>query len=193
MGEDQEAERRSGSRRFPRRTRFSNVARPAATLRRGCHSEQAEHDLEVPAAGPEGRRDVLSTSEAKHPDHQVAHGGQYLSRRAFAVLAPILVEGDVSDPVDPVLDTPVPTPKSQEFLRAGPVRPQAADEVPDVVLLGAVRKRGETLDLEDLSSVREVRVAGEVATRPDPPRLDPPVCLLRRFCLRGEKPPTGGP
>ena len=53
------------------------------------------------------------------PGGQVAQGGHDLGAVTGAQLVAVLIEDDVSDPVEPVLDSPVPLDPGGNLLRLG--------------------------------------------------------------------------
>jgi len=53
------------------------------------------------------------------PGGQVAQGGHDLGAVAGAQLVAVLIEDDVTDPVEPVLDSPVPLDPGGNLLRLG--------------------------------------------------------------------------
>lgn len=57
----------------------------------------------------QGFCDVLVAAESEQADSSVAQGGHDLRAAAGADLGVVFGVGDVADPVQPVLDRPVPT------------------------------------------------------------------------------------
>jgi hypothetical protein len=61
------------------------------------------------------RSNVWFTSQPEQADRYVAKGRHDLGRRTTTYLTPIFVKGHVSDPMNPVLYSPMAPPESEEL------------------------------------------------------------------------------
>lgn len=124
---------------------------------KSCEAENGQWSVIVAGCPAEGGGDVGVTGQAEGADGQVAQAGHDLGRSTGADLGAVLVVGDIADPVDSVLDLPVPPHQRAEPSRAGLGGRQAGDAVggllPDAL---AVQAAGVTADPEDLRGMGEV-------------------------------------
>lgn len=82
-----------------------------------------------------------------------------------ACLAAVLVQGNVPDPVEPILNAPVPSPEVQESVRRRFVREEAGDCVGH--FLGGLPLPGDgPLQAADLGEVRPIAIADQVRGGP---------------------------
>jgi hypothetical protein len=135
-----------------------------------------------------GCGDVFGTSETKQADGEVAKRGEHLSTVALAHLGSVLIEGDVTHPVEGVLDGPVASGEFEELSRGsflGASRGNAADHF--VMGLGRGALVTDPFDLEDLGAVGETEVAVQFGAGPDPTGFVAAVTVVKRLVLRGEK------
>lgn len=111
----------------------------------------------------------------------------------LADATPILVEGHIAHPVEPVLDRPVGAVEGEQ---PGGICGGGREAGDPVGHLGARVLPVETgrvaLQAEDLSRIGELQVARQLGARPDPPGFDAPVPLVGVSVLRGEKRPAEG-
>src|SRR4051795_2899008 len=110
--------------------------------------------------------DVGGAAEAVQADCEVAQGGHDLRAGSDADLGQVLGEGDVADPVQAVLDLPVPADPGGELVGAGLMRVQVGDRVdglgaPAALLPGPGGDGpGAAGDLDGLAGVRELDACG---------------------------------
>jgi hypothetical protein len=79
----------------------------------------------VAALMPQGRCDVGGASEAVQADHEVAQRGHDLRAGACTDAGQVLGEGHVADPVQTVLDLPVPADPRAELIGAALCGPRS--------------------------------------------------------------------
>jgi hypothetical protein len=91
--------------------------------------EQREDSVRVAADAAAGGSDVGCPGESMHADGEVAHGRHDGGPVAGADLAVVLGEDDVADPMQPVLDVPVPADYLGELVGADVVEAQVGDRV----------------------------------------------------------------
>ncbi len=90
-------------------------------------------------------------------DNEVADGGEYLRAVSLSDLGAILVEGDVADPVETVLDTPMATVEGEQAFWSGLLGGEVGDDVlPLKALLAGLNRGDVALDQAGLADVREV-------------------------------------
>ena len=103
----------------------------------------------------------------------------------------VLIESDVSDPVEAILNRPMLAAEGENALGAGPLGCSAGDAIDS---FGAEFLRnhfcGFALDGEDLSGMRKVDVTVQLGAGPDAPYFDPAVAFIGRGVLRGEMTPV---
>lgn len=137
---------------------------------------------------PHGGGDVRSADKAEQADRQVSKRGHHLGACPLAHLRAILVEGDVPDPVEPVLDRPVSSDEFEQPAGRCLFRGQAGNALDDLMAKGRpVQLPNGSFYLEDLPTVGEFHVVVEVGADPDLAYLDAAVTLIDRFGVRGKK------
>ena len=108
----------------------------------------------VAAVMPQGSGDVVVAGEAENADDGVADRGHDLRSGTDADRRAVLVEDDVSDPVQAVLDGPVSTDPGGDLDRVDDGHRRRADHVDDLDAL-AVRSGDCATHLHHLCGVRE--------------------------------------
>lgn len=78
-----------------------------------------------------GGGDFLVAAQTEETDDGVAEGSQIVWPATFFHLALVFAEGDVTYPMQAILDAPVPTPMVEEKRRIGQFSRKAADGVLD--------------------------------------------------------------
>lgn len=73
----------------------------------------------------------MIAAQTEESDNGVAEGRQIVWPATFSHVALVFAEGDVTYPVQAILDAPVPTPMVEEKRRIGPFSRKAADGVLD--------------------------------------------------------------
>lgn len=127
-------------------------------------ADQAQRVVLVPATATQGLGDVLSSCHAQQADGKVAQGGHDLSAFSFADAAAVLIEGDITDPVDFVLNRPVATVEGEQLLWTGLLCRQAGDAVDEFAPgIFSAQIGGGALEAEDLGEIGEVEVSVEVS------------------------------
>ena len=138
----------------------------------------------MPYRGSDARR----ADEAEQADRQVPKRGHHLGACPLAHLRAILVEGDVANPVKPVLDRPVPTDNFEQPFGGCCSFGQAGDALDDLVAKRRpIQLADSSFHLENLATVGEVHVIVEVGADPDLAYLEAAVTLIDRFGVRGKK------
>ena len=104
----------------------------------------------------EGLGDVGGTGQAEKADGKVAQGGHDAGAVAGADLGAVLVEGDVTDPVQAVFHAPVAADPGRELGIGGLRGSQAGNRIDDFgPPFLVVELAGAASDLDRLGSVRE--------------------------------------
>jgi len=150
--------------------------------------EQAKRQAGVGGERAASSGDVSGAGQAQQADDEVSQAGEHLGGVTGAHPTAVLVEGDVSDPVEAVFDGPVPPGKGEELFGGSSMRGaggEAADRFPADLSGGAAL--GDALDQEDLGDVGEVEVVVELGAGPDAADLQAAVGFINGFVLRGEK------
>ena len=75
------------------------------------------------------RGDVAAASDSQQANHRVSYCGKNLGSRPGPHLASVFVEGNVSDPVQSVLDAPMLSRQFQQSASGGLVRAETRDRV----------------------------------------------------------------
>ena len=140
----------------------------------------------------EGGRDFLDAGEAEEAEGGIAEGGEVLGGVAGLHLALVLAEGDVADPVEPILDSPVIAPAGQEQRRIGALGRNAGDRVLDLDRLLAPSGR-RPLEPADLSEAGPLKMLGQSRADLQTPHDRASVALLdgAGFSERLPSPPLG--
>jgi len=119
---------------------------------------------------PQSGRDVRCAGETEHADRQIPKRGHHLGACSLAHLRAILVEGDVANPVEAVLDRPVPTNDFEPLAGGCLVRGQTGDALDDLMAKQfPIQLVDGSFHLEDLTTVGEVYVLVEVGAAPGSP------------------------
>lgn len=111
-----------------------------------------------------------------------------MSAGAAADAAAVLIEGDVTDPMQAVFDRPVAAVQFEQALRTGVLGFEAGDAVDGFAgecsadALGAL-----ALDRKDLGGMGELQIALEPGAGPDPAHFQAAMRFLSRLVLRGGK------
>ena len=90
-------------------------------------AEDGEEEVGLVADASEGGGDLGVTGLADQADGEVTESGHDAGAGAGSGLGGVFVEGDVSDPVDFVLDRPMPPDVGGEVFRCGFPRGEARD------------------------------------------------------------------
>ena len=133
-------------------------------------------------AAPQGGSDVGFASQTEQADGQIAQGGHDLGCGAGAYLGAILIKGDVSNPVDPVLDAPVSTPEGKEPFGVGFFGRQAGDSVGQLAAGGAFVV-DDALQPADLGQMRPVALTHQQVGGPQAQLFHPSAVLVDLDCL----------
>lgn len=121
--------------------------------------------------------DFLVAFEPEKADGGVAKGSEVLRGVAGLHLVLVFAEGDVADPVEPILDSPVIASAGQKNRRVGARSCDAGDrELHLDRLLAAVG--GRPLEPADLFQAGPVEMLGQARAGRQTPRDGPPVALL---------------
>ncbi|WP_217631248.1 transposase [Modestobacter sp. DSM 44400] len=118
------------------------------------------------AAVAVGGGDVVSSVEPEQVDHEVAERGEVLRCVVGSDLGGVLTSGHIADPVQAVLDRPLPADVGRQLCRCCLSVIEGGDEVDG--LLGALLPRALAAagDLGDLGGVREPRPPAPAQERP---------------------------
>ena len=135
--------------------------------------------------------DVAKLKEPYEIDDEIPDAGHDAGTVARAYLAAVLIEGDIPYPVQLVLNFPVTPVEIKDTFRGSLNTRYAVGHL--FAAFSAFDRAGVPLYLEDGLTVGKVDVALKLLARPDLAGLEPPVHLVDRGMLRGEKPPSGGP
>jgi hypothetical protein len=109
-------------------------------------------------------------------------------------LGAVLVEGDVADPVEAVLDTPVAAVEGEQALWRGLLGGEVGDAAhPLKALLTGLGEGDVTLDQAGLAKVGEVEIVVEGGGGADRALLNAPVSLIDGDVLRGGWRPSRRP
>ena|SRR5215211_2924358 len=101
--------------------------------------------------------DVVGSGQPQQADREVAQSGHDVRPVAGAGLGAVFAVSDVADPVQPVLDLPVPADPGCQFVGAALMRAQVGDRVDGLGALLVMRLLGEqTWSKEGLSSCCKV-------------------------------------
>lgn len=125
----------------------------------------------------EGGSDFLDAGESQEAEGGVAEGGEILRGVAGLHLALVLAQGDVANPVEPILDPPVILPAGQQQRRiaSGPI--DAGNRVLDLDRLLTATGRGP-FQAANLREAGPIEVLGQPRAGFQTPRDEPPVPLL---------------
>lgn len=139
----------------------------------------------------ESGSDDLGAGHAQQRDSDIAQRRHDLSSGAPADAASVLVEGDVTDPMEAVFNRPMGAAECENALRVGALCGHAGNSVDG---FGAEFLRddfcGVALDGEHLSAMRKVAVALQFGTGPDLAHFDAAMAFICCDVLRGEKTPV---
>src|SRR3972149_3206198 len=159
----------------------------------GGAAEEPERAGPRVRAGAQPVRDIPTAGHAQQTDREVAETGHHVRAGGRAHLRAVFVEGDVADPVDAVLDTPMAAVEGEQPGGIGARRRETGEAEDDLVMRGRPVERGHgPLDPKDLRDAGKGQIADQVAAGPDRAGLDPPVPFRDVSVLRGGKPPGGG-
>ena len=142
-------------------------------------------------AGERGLADVEQTPE--QADYEVAQGSEVVRCMPGSDLAAILVEADITDPMQ-CFDPPVAAVEYKQVGRGRSLGRQAGDAIDDFGTGDAALARGyPAFDAPDLAHVGKVQIGVERLGDANAALLDAAVALVEGFCVTGGKRPSDGP
>ena len=156
--------------------------------------DEAEREPAIPGARTEPGRDVGGPRQAEEADDQIADGGHHVRPGLAADPAPILIEGDVADPMHLVLDRPMTTVEIEQACRLGLLGGKTADSIG---IFGTesvpLEIRRTTMQAENLCGIRELEVANQIGTAAYAAGFNAAMSFGHISVLRGGEPRARGP
>ena len=140
----------------------------------------------------QGLGNVRLMGQAQEADRQVPQGGHDPRGGFRADLGPIFVKGHIPDPVQAILDGPVPPAQLQQPLWRRPRRRRAGDGKGDILAQGAPGEvGGAAVNPQDLLRVGKRQIALQRVADPEAAGFDPAMPFVNGLVLRGETSPAG--
>ncbi len=154
-------------------------------------ADQVKGEMRFGGIIAQGLGQVRLVGQAQEADRQVPEGGHDLWGGVRADLGAVFVKGHIPDPVQAVLDGPMPPAPLQQVLRRGPLRRRARDRKGDVLAQRAPGEgRGDPFNPQDLPRVGKCQIVLQRGADPDAAGFDPAMPFVNGLVLRGEMPPA---
>ena len=136
----------------------------------------------------------LTDQATQQADDGVSQAGEHLGAMALSNLAAVLIERDIADPMEAVLDIPVPPVEGQQLPGVGLFRGEISDAEDLFCACPAGLGHGDlAFDPADLAHMGEIEIGIECNGGAKGALLDPTVSLVHRGVLRGEWIPSRKP
>ena len=136
----------------------------------------------------------LTDQATQQADNGVSQAGEHLGAMALSNLAAVLIKRDIADPMEAVLDTPVPPVEGQQLPGVGLFRGEIGDAEDLFCACPAGLGHGDLeFDPADLAHMGEIEIGIECNGGAKGALLDPTVSLVHRGVLRGEWIPSRRP